>query len=146
LVLDYIKNGNLAASLEVCSGAPGCQAFRTGAQSQSGSNEPLPEGLWQIDDIAWCDGRDNYTGNTFNSGLGPVSTPLEYKGPGSTRRGAIEIHIDWNRQGSPGTAGCIGIYSIGNYKTLVTWLRDTNPRDLFVDWGMGTCPSPSSIS
>lgn len=146
LVLDYIKDGNLVASLDVCSGARGCQAFRTGAQSQSGSNEPLPEGLWRIDNIAWCDGRDNYTGNTFGSGLGPVSTPLEYRGPGSTRRGAIEIHIDWNRQGSPGTAGCIGIYSIGDYKELVTWLRDTDPRDLFVDWGIGTCPSPSSIA
>lgn len=146
LVLDYIKNGNLAASLDVCSGAPGCQAFRTGAQSQPGSNEPLPEGLWRIDNIAWCDGPDNYTGQTFNSGLGPVSTPLDYRSPGSTRRGAIEIHIDWNRQGSPGTAGCIGIYSIGDYKTLVKWLRDTDPRDLFVDWGLGTCPSPSSIS
>ncbi|MEB3333555.1 MAG: glycoside hydrolase family protein [Cyanobacteriota bacterium] len=142
LILEYIKDGSCVGSLEVCSGAPGCQAFRTGAESQAGSFEPLPEGLWQIENIAWCDGRDNYTGNTFSSGLGPVSTPLVYRAPGSTRRASIEIHIDWNRQGAPGTAGCIGIYSIGDYKKLVTWLRDTDPRDLFVDWGKGTCPKP----
>jgi lysozyme len=143
LILDYIKNGAVIGSLDVCSGAPGCQVFRTGAQSQPGSNEPLPEGVWWIDNIAWCDGRDNYTGAVFASGLGPVSTPLEYRGPDSTRRGNIEIHIDWNRQGSPGTAGCIGIYSIGDYNQLVSWLRDTDPRELYVDWGNGTCPSAS---
>jgi lysozyme len=142
LLLEYIKNGSVAGSLHVCSGAPGCQAFRTGSESQPGSNEPLPEGLWWINNIEWCDGRDNYTGNVFDSGLGPVSTPLDYKGPGSTRRGNIEIHIDWNREGSPGTAGCIGITSITDYKILVSWLRDTDPRNLYVDWGKGTCPSP----
>lgn len=143
LSLEYIKNGNRIGSLDVCSGAPGCQAFRTGAESQAGSFEPLPEGLWRIENIAWRDGKDNYTGKTFGSGLGPVSTPVEYKRPGRTRRGNIEIHIDWNRQGAPGTAGCIGVYSIGDYKKLVAWLRDTDPRDLFVDWGKGTCPSPN---
>jgi lysozyme len=56
--------------------------------------------------------------------------------------GNIEIRIDWNRQGSPGTAGCIGIASISDDKILVSWLRDTDPRDLQVDWGKGTCPSP----
>jgi lysozyme len=144
LLLEYIKAGRIEGSLHVCSGAPGCQAFRTGSESQPGSNEPLPEGLWWINNIEWCDGRDNYEGNVFASGLGPVSTPLDYKGPGSTRRGNIEIHIDWNRQGAPGTAGCIGIYSISDYKTLVSWLRDTDPRELYVDWGNGTCPSPSA--
>lgn len=142
LLLEYIKDGRVAGSLHVCSGAPGCQAFRTGGESQPGSNEPLPEGLWRINNIIWCDGRDNYEGEVFASGLGPVSTPLDYKGPGGTRRGNIEIHIDWNRQGSPGTAGCIGITSISDYKILVSWLRDTDPRDLYVDWGKGTCPSP----
>jgi lysozyme len=144
LLLEYIKNGKIVGSLHACSGAPGCQAFRTGSESQPGSNEPLPEGLWWINNIEWCDGKDHYTGNVFASGLGPVSTPLDYTGPGSTRRGNIEIHIDWNRQGAPGTAGCVGIYSISDYKILVSWLRDTDPRELYVDWGKGTCPSPSA--
>ncbi|MEB3259285.1 MAG: glycoside hydrolase family protein [Cyanobacteriota bacterium] len=146
LRLDYIKTGAVAGSLKVCSGAPGCQVFRTGTESQRGSNEPLPEGLWFIHNIEWCDGRDNYNGAVFSSGLGPVSIPLDYKGPGTTRRGNIEIHIDWNREGVPGTAGCIGIYSIGDYKTLVSWLRETDPRDLYVDWGLGTCPQPAQVT
>lgn len=99
--------------------------------------------MWHVNNIAWCDGKDNYTGAVFGSGLGPASIPLDYSGPGTTRRGNIEIHIDWNREGFPGTAGCIGIYSIGDYKTLVSWLRETDPRDLYVDWGLGTCPQPA---
>lgn len=143
LHLDYIKDGEPQGTLKVCSGAPGRQAFRTAIDSQPLSSEPLPEGLWTIHNIEWCDGRDNYNGAIFQSGLGPVSTPITYRGPGSTRRSAIEIHLDWNKDhGAPGTAGCIGVHSIGDYKTLVAWLRDTDPRDLFVDWGLGTCPTP----
>jgi lysozyme len=143
LHLDYIKSGVAQDRLEVCSGAPGRQAFRTGAQSQPMSFEPLPEGVWSIQTIAWCDGKDNYNGRIFASGLGPVSTPISFKGPGTTRRSAIEIHLDWNRNdGAPGTAGCIGIHSVHDYKKLVTWLRESNPQELFVDWGLGTCPAP----
>ena len=142
LHLDYIKNGAVQGSLQVCSGGPSRQVFRTGAESLSGSFEPLPEGKWTINNIAWCAGRDIYGPQVFESGLGPVSTPLDYAGPGTTRRGAIEIHIDWNKSGAPGTAGCIGINTISDYKTLVRWLRDSDPRDLFVDWGLGTCPQP----
>ena len=143
LLLDYIKNGVVQESLETCSGQSYAQNFRTGVQSRSGSMEPLPEGRWRIEDIAWANGKDVYGPEVFSSGLGPVSTPLEYVGPGSTDRGAIEIHIDWNKNsGAPGTAGCIGIYSEKDYKTLVRWLRDTDPRDLYVDWGKGTCPKP----
>ena len=77
----------------------------------------------------------------WNSGLGPAKIRLDYKGPDRTDRGAIEIHIDWNRRRSPGTAGCVGIRNVPDYRTLVGWLRDTDPRDLFVDWGLGTCPA-----
>lgn len=143
LHLDYIKSGIPSGRLNVCSGAPGRQAFRRGAESQARSFEPLPEGLWTIHDIIWCDGKDQYNGRIFESGLGPVSTPISYKAPGTTRRSAIEIHLDWNKNhGAPGTAGCIGINSIGDYKTLVSWLRESDPRELYVDWGLGSCPSP----
>lgn len=89
--------------------------------------------------------KDDYSGKFVfpDSGVGPVSTPLTYQKPNSTRRSAIEIHIDWNRRKkSPGTAGCVGIYTIGDYQRFVRWLRETDPRDFFVDWGLGTCPQP----
>jgi lysozyme len=142
LILDYIKNGAVSGSLKVCSGAATAQRFRTGANSRAGSMEPLPEGRWHINDIAWCAGKDVYGPAIFSSGLGPVSTPLDYVGPASTERGAIEIHIDWNKSGSPGTAGCVGINDPAGYKRLVVWLRDPDTKDLYVDWGLGTCPQP----
>jgi lysozyme len=142
LMLDYIKNGTTQESLQVCSGAASAQRFRTGALSRAQSMEPLPEGRWKINDILWAAGKDDYGPAIFQSGLGPVTTPIDYAGPGSTERGAIEIHIDWNKSGAPGTAGCIGINTVNDYKTLVRWLRDSDPRDLYVDWKLGTCPQP----
>ncbi|MEM1167930.1 MAG: glycoside hydrolase family protein [Cyanobacteria bacterium P01_H01_bin.35] len=143
LNLDYFKSGKLQDRLEVCCGAPGRQFFRTAARSRAMTGEPLPEGKWYIQDIVWADGRDNYYGRIFQSGIGPVTVPLDYIEPGRTERSAIEIHIDWNRNsGSPGTVGCIATYNIADYKRFITWLRDTDPRDLFVDWKLGTCPKP----
>ena len=43
LNLEYIKDGRLKESLEVCSGQPNKQVFRTGKNSKAGSMEPLPE-------------------------------------------------------------------------------------------------------
>jgi lysozyme len=141
LSLKYIKDGLVKDALEVCSGAPGKQIFRKGVNSVSKSLEPLPEGKWSIQDIKWADAPDIYDGKVFSTGIGPVSTPLRYAGPGATGRSAIEVHIDWNRRhNNPGTAGCVGIYSVADYRRFVEWLRDTNPRDLYVDWGLGTCP------
>jgi lysozyme len=146
LILEYIKNGQVKDHLKVCSGQRSKQLFRTGPQSVSGSMEPLPEGKWYINDILWAGGKDKYGPTVFSNGLGPVTTPIKYVGPNSTRRSAIEIHIDWNGKychgPCPGTAGCLGIYDIADYKKLVSWLRDTNPHDLYVDWGLGTCPQP----
>lgn len=143
LKLSYIKNGAPFASMIVVSGAPGAQYFRLGKDSRSGSLEPLPEGRWGIEDIQWAGGRDNYSGS-WGPGLGPVSTPLRYLGPGSTERSAIEIHIDSNARTSPGTAGCIGIANEADYRRLVGWLRDSNPRDLYVDYGLGSCKLPTA--
>lgn len=151
LNLEYIKNGRLEDSLSVISGAPSRQAFRTGPNSRAGSLEPLPEGQWRIHDIKWVGGKDNYSGKTFavsGDGVGPVSVPLTYVGPKTTGRSAIEIHIDWNNLDSrngrraPGTAGCVGMYTIADYQRFVRWLRETNPQNFYVDWGLGTCPQP----
>ncbi|NES06911.1 MAG: murein L,D-transpeptidase [Okeania sp. SIO2F4] len=88
----------------------------------------------------WAGDIDDFQGNIFQSGIGPVTVPLDYVSPGTTDRSAIEIHIDWNYHYSPGTAGCIGMYWIDHMKQLIEWLRDSDPRDLYVDWGLGTCP------
>jgi lysozyme len=142
LKLEYVKDGKHAGSICTYSGLPSRQRFHKGKDSQVGSLEPLPEGRWVIHDVMWKDGTDNYNGKVWNKGLGPAKIPLDYDRPGKTARGAIEIHIDWNRSSSPGTAGCLGVRNVADYKTLVTWLRDTNPSSLFVDWGLGSCPKP----
>ncbi|MEM8721771.1 MAG: glycoside hydrolase family protein [Cyanobacteria bacterium P01_G01_bin.39] len=147
LHLDYYKDGKLQDRLEVCSGQSNRQFFKRGVDSVSGSYEPLPEGKWYVNNIRWNGGlqyKDLYDPKqSMGDGIGPVTVRLDYKEPNFTRRSAIEIHIDWNRQrGLPGTAGCVGVYNIADYKRFVSWLRDTDPRDLYVDWNLGTCPTP----
>jgi lysozyme len=143
LLLQYFKKRQLQDSLHCCSGQPSKQNFRKAKESLAGSGEPLPEGLWRIGDIQWANGLDNYAGRTFSDGLGPVTIPLDFVSPGTTQRSAIEMHLDWNRsKGYPGTVGCIGFYRVEDYKKLVSWLRDTDPRNLFVDWKLGSCPVP----
>lgn len=142
LDLAYYRNGQAVGSISVCSGQGTRQNFRKGAASPSGSMEPIPEGLWRLHDAEWADGKDNYSGGIWNNGLGPVKIRLDYIKPKTTEREDIEIHIDWNRDRSPGTAGCVGLQSIADFKRLVTWLRETDPRDLYVDWGLGSCPAP----
>lgn len=143
LNMEYFKDGNLKDSMNVCSGVPSAQVFKTGANSVPKSLQPLPEGKWRIENIKWATGKDKYVGEFPTRGVGPVSTPLTYVSPNSTRRSAIEIHIDWNRsKGKPGTAGCVGLYTIADYQRFVRWLRETDPRDFYVDWGLGTCPKP----
>jgi GH24 family phage-related lysozyme (muramidase) len=142
LDLAYVIGGRAVGTLQVVSGAQGHQAFRKGVDSRSGSLEPLPEGRWGVSDIAWAGGRDNYA-SSWGPGLGPASVPLRFLGPGSTQRSAIEMHFDANQGASPGTAGCVGFRSIGDLKTFISWLRATDPRDLFVDWGLGSCPKPA---
>jgi lysozyme len=144
LKMEYYKDGTLKDSLNVCSGTPGQQVFKTAPNSVPKSLQPLPEGQWRLENIKWATGKDKYFGEFSTAGVGPVSTPLTYIKPNSTRRSAIEIHIDWNRRkGSPGTAGCVGIYTIADYQSFVSWLRETDPRDFYVDWGLGTCPDPN---
>jgi GH24 family phage-related lysozyme (muramidase) len=140
LKLAYVKAGRVVDHLLVVSGAPRAQEFRTGAASRAGSLEPLPEGLYRIENIAWAGGQDNYSAS-WGAGLGPASVPLTYLAPGTTRRSAIEAHYDANHGTTPGTAGCVGMRSISDLQILIRWLRDTDPRDLYVDWGMGTCPA-----
>jgi lysozyme len=73
LKLEYFKNGQSIDFIEACSGQPTRQFFRKGVDSVAGSFEPLPEGKWYINNIVWADGKDNYNGSVFDSGIGPAS-------------------------------------------------------------------------
>jgi len=125
--------------LLVVSGAPGRQGFRRGQDSRAGSLEPLPEGRYRVGDIEWKGGKDVYAGS-WGAGLGPVWVGIEYEAPGITARSALGIHLDENQGSSPGTAGCVGIRSMDELKRLVSLLRKHDPKLLFVDWKLGTCP------
>ena len=142
LRLQRFNNSLPMGSLNVVSGIPGRQVFRKGPASRTGSLEPLPEGLWSIGDIEWANNKaDDYSGS-WGSGLGAVWVPLAYQGPGSTEREAVGIHLDANAIVSPGSAGCVTLNNLADLKTVVAWLRAGNPRELYVDWGLGTCPIP----
>ncbi len=142
LRLEYFKDGKSQGHLDACSGLPTHQFFNTGSDSNAGSLEPLPEGKWSIGNIIFIDGKDVYDGD-IEPGVGPVKIPLEYERPNTTSRTEILFHVDVNRSSYPGTAGCVGLDNNNDMKTLVGWLRDTNPRGLYVDWGLGTCPNPN---
>jgi lysozyme len=146
LILANHVDGQFNASLKVCSGLPHNQRFRKGLDSIPGSDEPLPQCNYHIFDIKWSGRPDDFGAAPFNSGTGPVLVPLDVGADRKTDRKGFEIHIDWNRhsfspgaangRSSPGTAGCIGILSVADYKILVSWLRAKNPRSLIVDWGL----------
>jgi len=134
LQLEYFKKGMRQDSMFVVSGQPKRQFFRTGKDSRRGSYEPLPEGKWRIRNILWAGGPDVYDKKMFKDGIGPVKIPVDFNPKSGTDRDLIQIHIDWNRSTAPGTAGCIGVASVADFKRLVGWLRDTDPRELIVDW------------
>jgi lysozyme len=146
LTLSNFVDGQFNASLKVRSGLPRNQKFKLKPESIPGSDEPLPQCEYSVKDIVWSQGKDNFAAPAFNSGTGPVFVPLEPVKPKLTRRDGFEIHIDWNRypfspgaangRSAPGTAGCIGLLSVADYKILVSWLRAHDPKRLIVDWGL----------
>lgn len=141
LKLEYVKDGQSKDSMFVISGQRNRQFFRKGKDSIRGSYEPLPEGKWYIHDILWAGGKDVYN-KIWKEGIGPAKINLDYVPKNGTARELIQIHIDWNKATYPGTAGCIGLSSISDLKKLVSWLRETDPRDLYVDWALGTVEIP----
>ena len=146
LLLQFISSkGDVLASLNVVSGAPGAQHFRLleDKDSIAGNLEPIPQSRYFIADIDWAGGKDNYNAEHQhpNNGIGPVFVPLvKTKIVGrDNERDAFGFHVDWNfvKEGhSPGSAGCVCPTSMEGLKELVRLLRLYDPRDLFVDWGL----------
>jgi len=149
-------------SVPAVSGQPGRQAFRLPSSSVSGSQEPLPEGVWdlgipkpdpintkraKIDKIVeFASGiKNNLSANWphESDGLGPIYIEMTCR----VKTGRIDIgfHCDNNADRSPGTIGCIGIPRDPGYKTLrkfASWFNDpeTAPQVAIVDWGLGSIP------
>ena len=129
-------DGNLELlDIPACSGQPYAQTFRKAGDDGniSGSMEPLPQGMYAVDAIEWASAKDDYNGS-WGKGLGPIFVAVtcaqEHK------RGAFGIHLDANRSTAPGTAGCVGILTLEDLKTLVKALRQVDPKALVVDWGL----------
>ena len=129
-------DGKVLDSLEVISGTPGNQHFRVPEDLASFPEclEPIPQGHYKIEDIDWAGGKDNYTTEHENPGIGPVFVPLTSLQ--TDDRGEFGFHMDWNRGESPGSAGCVCTGDIEDLKKLVGLLRRYDPRDLYVDWGI----------
>jgi lysozyme len=144
-LLDYVK---------AVSGRSHTQHFRTAKDSQTGSLEPLPEGLWKVEypskginGVEWAGEANDY--NTYwSSALGPAWVGIVPKEGFETSRKAIGFHLDGNKEQSPGTAGCLGITTVSDLKKFVGWFSsaDTAPRTVVVDWGLGTLPKTFNIT
>lgn len=140
LTLTCVRPGG-SSSIKVTSGAPGAQAFRTGAASRTGSLEPLPEGRYGVGPVEWANGVGNYSGS-WGPGLGAVWASITYQSPGNTSRSALGFHLDANIKTAPGSAGCVVFQNTEDLKTFVGWMNAHKVQTLFVDWGLGTCPKP----
>lgn len=142
LEVAFVQGGNIVDRLTAVAGQPGKQAFRVGAQSRSGSMEPLPEGYWNLGTVEWASGRKGDFSRSWadaNDGVGPVwvsMTPAF-----RTERSAIGFHFDNNAdRGLPGTVGCVGITNRSELSRFVSWFDNatTAPKVAMVDWGLGT--------
>lgn len=121
--------------IPACSGQPYAQTFRRAGDDGniSGNMEPLPQGKYSVGSIEWASGKNVYEGS-WGEGLGPVYVAVSCDD--ERKRGGFGIHLDANRDTSPGTAGCIGILTLDDLQELVGALRRVGPRELEVDWGL----------
>ena len=138
LLLQLCKDGKEIDRLIVCSGQPKAQKFRMAYESKAGSLEPLPEGYYTLGKEQWAGGKDIFSAE-FNQGLGPCV--LDLHPLMETERSELLVHIDWNRDKAPGTAGCVGIIGIDNFKKFLTWVRKYDCSDFVVNWGLGSVES-----
>lgn len=140
LELSRVVDGIVLDKLPVTSGAPGRQRFETGARSQAGGLTPLPEGRYRIGPVEWAGGKGNWAKAWPDPGLGPVWIGIEYEAPGRTARSALGFHLDANIATAPGSAGCVVLATRKDLETLIRWLEGSSIKQMFVDWGLKTCP------
>jgi hypothetical protein len=139
LLLEFVSpQGNRVASLDVISGAPNAQRFRVPEDPLDfpGNLEPIPQGRYMIGDIQWAGRRDDYTVDHAHptNGIGPIFVPIIKTFRDPQPRDAFGFHLDRNKSGFPGSAGCVCPMTMSDLQELVRLLRLYDPRDLFVDW------------
>ena len=136
MIVDSVPMGELL----VVSGAAGAQTFRIGARSRAKSLEPLPEGRYSLGPVEWAGKAGDYAAS-WGPGLGAVWVSINYAAPGHTTRSALGFHLDENAKTAPGSAGCVVFRSTADLRTFVGWMNQHRPKDLYVNWGLGTCPA-----
>lgn len=138
LAVLYLAHPSLG-SIQVISGAPGRQNFRTRSDAVPGRLEPIPEGIYKLGPLEWANGRGNYDA-WWSGALGPVWMTID---PAR----AIGFHLDANAaQGSPGTAGCVGFRSMRALQEFVRWAESGELEHLIVDWGLNSVPPPEATA
>lgn len=130
--LDAYQNSNHVGRLQVRTGLPGCQNFRTKPQEHKGQYEPVPEAEYTLGPLLWAGGRGNY------ETLWPtIKSPIWVEIDGQR---AIGFHLD---AGFPGTSGCVGFLNMQDLKTFVNWWNGYGPFvRLYVNWGLGYVQMP----
>lgn len=129
----FDENKTLVGVWTVCTGQGWAQVFRKAGHNIPGSMEPLPQGTYRVEDIAWAGGKDNWE-VSHGAGLGPVFVPVVCFD--EKRRGEFGIHLDYNRSVASGTAGCIGVIGEKDMRDIVRLLRGYDPKVLYVRWGL----------
>ena len=138
MIVDSVPMGELL----VVSGHKDAQRFRTGGRSKAGSLEPLPEGAYTVGPVEWASGKaGDYATKWTSPGLGPVWVAITYKPPTGTQRSDLGFHVDDNAPVAPGSAGCVVFRSTADLRTFVGWMNQHRPKDLYVNWALGTCPA-----
>ena len=124
----------------VSSGSPSYQIFKTAAQGQPGSLEPIPEGGYGVGKVEWAGKRDVWSAS-HGPGLGPFWVGIRPQQ--SMARGDFGFHMDANYIYAPGSAGCLVFRTEANARVFLSWFTDGKgvPGDLVVNWGRGTVGS-----
>lgn len=133
--LSLKKDDKTLSTVFCVSGVPSKQVFRLAADSKEGSLEPIPQGSYDVSKPIWAGSKNDFK-KVFSEALGPVKCRLSPKQ--KTKRTNLEIHWDFNRTKSPGTAGCVGIIDKQDLVKFLSWFDnpETTPHTLVVDWGL----------
>ena len=146
LALHFYKDGKLFDGMTAYSGVRQTQSswcYQTGVNSPAEQLLPLPEGLYDLPGspndpdvtLEWAQGRVDDYSTSWGPGLGPLWVQLEFQG--RTDRKFLGMHLDG---GGPGSAGCVVFKDVAVLRGFVSAMRICNPRKLYVNWGLGTCP------
>ncbi len=124
------NNGKPVDRVILGSGARGRQELIHPSVDFAGSLRPIPEGVYRI-------GTVEHNPHGWGQGLGNWWVDLIPVKPANNRRD-FGIHLDSNRVGSPGSAGCPVAATPDRLDRILKWIEAKNRPELFyVDYGKG---------